>query len=138
MRRAELLNLELGDLRDNGIYIVSRVGRRTKSGKWRLIPYTNGARKAIKVLAEETKGEYLIPQKHKDSLSRAFKVCAERAGLPGSLHCLRHTYASHLVMAGVPLRAIQQVMGHSTITVTEKYAHLDPDYLDSRIGELVI
>jgi site-specific recombinase XerD len=41
-------------------------------------------------------------------------------------HNLRHTYASHLAMRGVPLKVIQELMGHTTIEMTERYAHLRP------------
>lgn len=43
-------------------------------------------------------------------------------------HTLRHTYASHLVMRGVPIRTVQAWLGHSSIVMTEKYSHLSPDY----------
>jgi integrase len=56
-------------------------------------------------------------------------------------HTLRHTYASWLVMRGVPLRVVQQYLGHASITMTERYAHLAPDYghasvalLDTRLA----
>jgi site-specific recombinase XerD len=42
-------------------------------------------------------------------------------------HDLRHTYADHLAMRGVPLKVIQELMGHVTIEMTEHYAHLSPD-----------
>jgi len=54
---------------------------------------------------------------------------------PIRFHDLRHTAASLLVMAGVSLRAVQQQLGHSTITVTEKYAHLADDFVATEIAK---
>ncbi len=138
LRRAELINLRQDDLRDNGIHVVSREHGRTKSGKWRLVPYTDGSKRAIDVLTSGRSDTFFVDRYHKDSISRACKVSLQRAGLPGSLHWLRHTFASHLVMQGVELRAVQQVMGHSTIAVTEQYAHLSDGFVDQRIGGLIL
>lgn len=51
-------------------------------------------------------------------------------------HTLRHTFASHLVMKGVPIRAVQALMGHSTIQMTERYSHLAPSSLHDAIATL--
>jgi len=51
-------------------------------------------------------------------------------------HDLRHTYASHLAMRGVPLKVIQELMGHVTIEMTERYAHLSPDTRREAVGVL--
>lgn len=51
-------------------------------------------------------------------------------------HDLRHTFCSRLVMRGVPLRTVQILAGHKTITVTERYAHLAPEHLQEAVAML--
>lgn len=126
MRRGEGLMLKRTWIGRQAMKILSTDEDRTKSGKWREIPLTDGAMAALEALP---KGTYVLPRVREESLSRACARDSKRAQLTGSLHTLRHTYISHLVMAGVPLRTVQKLAGHSTIAVTEKYAHLAPDHL---------
>lgn len=102
--------------------VESLEGARTKSGRWREVPLNASALAALQHLGDDL----LIPGMQPDSLSNAFLRCATRAGIGGNLHRLRHTFCSHLVMAGVPLRAVQLLAGHSSTAVTERYAHLSP------------
>ena len=66
-----------------------------------------------------------------------FLKLVRRCGLKNaSLHTLRHTFASHLIMSGADLYTVQKLLGHSSIKTTEIYAHLAPDYLKSAIAKL--
>lgn len=113
----------------DAVRIQSTGEERTKAGEWRKIPLTDGAREALAALTGS--GPYLLPRVAPESLSRAFSRDARRAGLPGSLHSLRHTYICHLLLAGVPIRTVQLYAGHAHISTTEKYAyqvlHMDPE-----------
>lgn len=120
MRRTEGLMLRRIWVRDS-IRILSADDERTKSGKFRMIPITDGGRIALDALAGE--GTHVLPQITRHSLSRHCAQDLERAGLDGSLHCLRHTYICHLLLAGVPIRTVQLYAGHSHITTTEIYAY---------------
>ncbi len=63
-----------------------------------------------------------------DTMGKNLKRNCKRAGLQEvGWHVLRQTFASHLVMKCVPLKAVQELMGHATIDMTMKYAHLSPD-----------
>lgn len=127
MRRMEGMHLKRAWVGRDGLKILSSEKERTKSGKWREIPLTDGARDALQQLQGEE--GYVLPRMHPASLSRACIKDTRQAGLEGGIHTLRHTYGSHLVMAGVPLRMVQLLMGHSTIRVTEQYAHVTPGRL---------
>jgi integrase len=136
LRRSEAQQVRHQDVDEDAIRVVSIPGARTKSAKWRLVPITPGARIALEGLPRD--GEYVLPRMTPYSLTRAFSRTLGRAGLEGSLHCLRHTYCSHLVMAGVPLRTVQILAGHSTILVTERYSHLAPGHLQDATKGLTL
>jgi integrase len=130
MRRAEAQHLRWQDVHDEHINVLSTDEERTKSGHWREIPLTEGAKQALQILRLQTgTSPYAIPRMAGPSLSRCFLRDIGRLGLPGSLHSLRHSYGAHLVMAGVPLRTVQVLMGHQSFTTTERYAHLAKDHL---------
>ena len=130
MRLGELHQLKCADIRNGSIYLTSSVDARTKSKKWRLIPLSKGAEKALQVF--DLKQEYLLPRYRKDSIKTAFKRACKRAGIAKGkhgVHCLRHTFASNLVMNNVALHTVQKLLGHANIKTTEQYAHLSADYL---------
>ncbi|MGV6492277.1 tyrosine-type recombinase/integrase [Stenotrophomonas rhizophila] len=104
---------------------------RTKSGRWREVPLNRYAKWALRHLPDPPVSV------HQDTISDWFKVDSERAGVGGHLHRLRHTFCAHIVQAGVSLRGVQLLAGHSNYSTTEKYhANLYPDGDESAISTL--
>lgn len=132
LRRTEARQLKLSrvDLAGGHIDVVSASEARTKSGKWRRIPLSDAGKEAAEALiAQHGSTGYVLPRITGPSLSRAFLADCKALGIDGSLHSLRHSYGAHLVMAGVPLRTLQVLMGHASFKTTERYAHLGADHL---------
>jgi len=141
LRRKEALQLEWGHIDSDKINILSTEQDRSKSGLWRPVPLSSGARYALKRFERDRVDDYVFPRVNRNSLSRAFDRVVTRADIAepkGSLHCLRHTFASTLVQKGVPLRVIQKLLGHADYTTTERYAHLAPDFLHQVVTDLEI
>lgn len=133
LRRQEAINLRWEDIRNGQVYVLSTEQARTKSGKHRVIPLSAGAQKAM----EKLKGQPTpFPQVFPQSLSRWFSWDAKDAKLGGSIHSLRHTFISALVRKGVPLRVVQKLAGHASITTTEKYSHLAPSDPSDAVRDL--
>ncbi|MFZ1576343.1 MAG: tyrosine-type recombinase/integrase [Chromatiaceae bacterium] len=131
----------IGDLRwaDVGrkeIRILSDAQARTKSGRWRVVPISDGAGQALQELRSDVL--FVLLRIRPESLSRAFDRTAIRAEVDGHIHCLRHTYVSHLVQAGVPLRTVQILAGHASYRTTERYAHLAPGHPQEAVRALSI
>jgi integrase len=126
-RRMELLNLKWSEVGADMVHLVSTGEERTKSGEGRDVPLMASALEALAFFRswEHKSDLYVLPRVHPASVSRIAARCIRRAGLKGSLHTLRHTFASNLAMdARIPVSAIKEWMGHSTIRVTEQYMHL--------------
>lgn len=123
VRRSEMAKARRSDVQDGMLLVESLATGRTKSGKWRAIPLSSHARAALRRLGDDS-----LVTAHPDTLGDWFLVERRAAGLSGSLHWLRHTFCTALAQQGVSLHEIKRLAGHSSITVTEQYAHHQPDY----------
>ncbi|MEI6312063.1 MAG: site-specific tyrosine recombinase XerD [Bacteroidota bacterium] len=122
---------------------------RGKGDKERLVPIGSDAIKYIQLYKDEIRNHLKIKKQDEDilflnkrggKLSRVMiflmiKKYAEQAGIHKSIspHTFRHSFATHLLEGGADLRAIQEMLGHESITTTEIYTHLDKDFLRSTI-----
>lgn len=134
-RRGELLGLEWlrVDL-DQGLLYLQ--GDHTKSGKRRSIPLNDEAKLALtNQMAFRIKHcpsspwvfSHLDGRRIQD-IKRSFGTACAKAGLTDfRIHDLRHTCAAWLVTSGVRLEVVRDLLGHSTIAMTERYAHLAPE-----------
>jgi site-specific recombinase XerD len=90
-------------------------------------------------MKEERTGEVVFPSA-KSMMRTAWEKARERAGLTGTDHIrwhdLRHTFASHMVMAGVSIPKLQQLLGHATIQMTMRYAHLAPEAMADTVTRI--
>ncbi len=119
MRRGEILNLRWGEV-DLEAEVVKAV--RTKSGKVRLIPLNDVLLEEFEKLRRAGgEGESVFPYK---SVRSAFEGACRRAAIKNlRFHDLRHTFATRLVKRGVDLITIKELLGHSSVTITERYTH---------------
>lgn len=122
-----------------------------KGNKERLVPIGRDAMKYLKIYLEEVRVHktvqkgfegYVFMNKVGRKISRVsvfliIKSLAEKIGLKKAIspHTFRHSFATHLIEGGADLRAVQEMLGHESITTTEIYTHLDRDYLKQVIKE---
>jgi integrase/recombinase XerD len=143
---------ELTELKLSNLYLdIEFIKVTGKGSKERLIPIGGEAIKALSIWIEQVRVHYPIKKGEEDlvflnrrgsRLSRVYvfmviKQLAELTGLKKNIspHTLRHSFATHLVEGGADLRAVQEMLGHESITTTEIYTHLDREYLKSTIIE---
>ena len=108
---------------------------RSKHGESRHIPMNSVLQNSLKKLFESTKSGYVFPVEPPDHWF--LNLCRHGGVADFSWHCLRHTFASRLVMAGVDLRTVQELMGHKSIVTTMRYAHLAPGHEAEAVERLV-
>jgi integrase len=139
LRQGELLGLRWDDVDlIAGRLMVRRSAVRgvigtPKNGKSREIPLSDDAIAALRSLSSRFRGELVFEKADgrlltKGDCKHPLRRACCKAGLRQiGWHMLRHTFASHLAMRGVALKAVQELLGHSTMEMTMRYAHLSPD-----------
>ncbi|HEV7564291.1 MAG TPA: site-specific tyrosine recombinase XerD [Solirubrobacterales bacterium] len=142
LRASETIGLELGDVNAHEGFLRAR----GKGSKERLVPLGRQAIAAINAYMRGGRPK-LIGERHEPKLfvnfrggpltrQGLYKIVqrhARDAGLAGRMspHTLRHSFATHLLMNGCDLRAVQEMLGHADISTTQIYTHVDREYLRS-------
>jgi site-specific recombinase XerD len=137
LRIGETLNLKWSDIREEENLIYIRGG---KGKKDRRVPLAGKIKKLLSEYAQAYKpGMFLFEGQDKEKYSarsaqQVLKRAVQAAGIkaPVTLHTLRHSYATHLLEAGVGLRYIQEILGHSSPKTTMLYTHVS----GKRLGEV--
>jgi len=147
LRVSELINLKISNIRFKESYLKI-IG---KGNKERLAPIGNKASEILIDYINNVRNKKNIQKGFEDivflnnrgkNLSRVMiyliiQKCAERIGMKKKIspHTFRHSFATHLVDGGANLRAVQEMLGHESITTTEIYTHLNKEYLRDNIIE---
>jgi len=99
-----------------------------KGGRGRVVPLTPELHEALEARPRPIDGSIRVVMASIQGVRTLFAQAQRRAGLDvrGGVHMLRHTFCSHLALAGVPARAIQELAGHADLTTTQRYMHLSP------------
>lgn len=143
---------ELVELRMNNIFFdVGFLRVVGKGDKERLVPIGTDALKYVKIYIEEIRchvniqsgfENHVFLNRRGKKLTRVMiftiiKNLALKIGLKKSIspHTFRHSFATHLIEGGADLRAVQEMLGHESITTTEIYTHMDRDYLRQVVQE---
>lgn len=144
MRRGEILSLRWDNLDlKNGFILLEK----TKNGDRREIPINATLRAVLEALPRRLDGGpvFFNPDTDREygDIKNGFNNACKRAKITDfHFHDLRHTFASHLIMAGVDITTVKELLGHKTLTMTLRYAHLAPshkvkavDILDNTLTE---
>jgi len=128
LRFGELINLQWSDVDQKNRILTLR---ETKDGTTARVPFNDEVWLALETMPRVAGNPYLFPGRwgRRDNIKRAWADALNRAGIADfHFHDLRHTFASHLVMAGVDLNTVRELMRHKTLDMTLRYAHLAPEH----------
>lgn len=137
MRKSEILNLKWDQIDfGRGCVIVEN----TKNDEVRDIPMNVTLTDWMTNVMVLSKGEYVFSRQEGEppkSIRTAFENAVKRAELGGfRFHDIRHAFASRLVMSGVDLLTVKELMGHKTISMTMRYAHLSKEHKQKAVETL--
>ena len=112
----------------------------TKNGERREIPIDNTLTIMFNKIPRGFESKYVFAGKNGDSyksVKRSFSTALKKAGIHDfRFHDLRHTFASHLVMAGVDLTSVKELLGHKSLSMAMRYSHLSPSHKRKAINIL--
>jgi integrase len=136
MRRGEILTLRWNQIRNNFIYL-----EKTKTNERREIPINDDFAKILKEIRKKqelkSKNVFIYHGLTVQRVDRAFKYALKNAGIENfKFHDLRHTFASHAVMRGASLKEVQELLGHKSMTMTMRYAHLSQEHKKKAVNLL--
>lgn len=139
LRRGELVSLKWSDV-DLRRKVLKIQDSKSPEG-YRRVPLREEAIEILQSLEKLSDWVFVNPDTSlpwdASFLSKTFTKILKSCKIMGaSLHTLRHTFASHLAMAGVPLDVIRDLLGHSSVQITEIYAHLAPDHIKAAVEKL--
>lgn len=152
-RLNEILNIQIKDidLAEKIIYIRNKPGFRTKTGKVRQSPISDHLYNLLESILKQDKNVYrlLEPERYlftnqqgvrynKDYVSKKFKKYLRAFNMPEKFHfhCLRHTYITNLVKAGVNINFVKLLAGHSELSTTMNYVHIVTDDLRNAVNKV--
>lgn len=140
LRVSEMVALNLKDVNLDGSYVRCR----GKGGRERLLPLHDQAIAALKTYLEEARPQFVAsPEERAFFLNQRghrltrqgfwllLKGYAREAGISSAItpHTLRHSFATHMLRGGAPLRHVQELLGHANIATTQVYTHLSSEHL---------
>jgi integrase len=137
MRKSEILSLrwEQVDLR-HGFILLST----TKNGERREIPINTTVEDVLNEIPHSVESVHVFTNRNGSpyrDMKKSFHTAIRSAGIHDfKFHDLRHTFASHLVMAGIDLTSVKELMGHKSLTMTMRYSHLSPTHKRKAVNTL--
>ena len=135
LRRGELLALRWSALDEKGKQLTVE-GSATKTGQTRYVPLNSEALEALQHWREQApQGQRIFPIAE---LKKSWGALLERAKITNfRWHDIRHHFGSRLVQGGVPLNTVRDLLGHASLAMTLRYAHLAPDQKREAVAKLV-